>query len=236
MNEKDKFDEFGNRVEYIKSEASREVSDAAEELRDDINEFRDEARKKFDRLQFEGKAVKGGIKAGKGARGLLEFAGDSLGLLILKNQGSKDLAYKIIKGGRSLGETAEDLVGKAFREGGKVVGQAAETVDVDKLRDKADEVKDQVARKISETELLEKVKPDEIKAKLEDAFQKAGEKVREVKSDLIEDPETAEKKRADLEAKIEAFEKLYEEESIERELHSTEGYKPEEVKVTREKY
>src|SRR5690606_2748868 len=114
--------------------------------------------RKFNRIQFEGKAARGGEKVGKSARSLFEFAGDSIGLLILKNQGKKDLAYQIIKGGRDLGKTAEDLLGKVFREGGKVVGETAEKVDVDSLRQKAEEVKVSLTQKLEETELLEKVK------------------------------------------------------------------------------
>ncbi|MFB0958718.1 hypothetical protein [Proteiniclasticum sp. QWL-01] len=235
MDEKGKFDEFGNKVEYTSANAYEEFESDHTQPGEGFNEFQEEARRKFNRIQFEGKAARGGEKVGKSARSLFEFAGDSIGLLILKNQGKKDLAYQIIKGGRDLGKTAEDLLGKVFREGGKVVGETAEKVDVDSLRQKAEEVKVSLTQKLEETELLEKVKPDEIKSKLEGAFHKVTEKVQDLKSDLTEDPVSAEQKKADLEAKIEAFEKLYEDESIERELHSTEGYKPEESK-SREKY
>lgn len=180
----DKIDEFGNRVEYIKSDTGEESHETAEETRENFNEFRDDAKKKFDRLQIEHKAVKGGQKAGKGVRSLLEFAGDSLGLLILKNQGNKDLAKKIIKGGRSAGETAENLLGKAFKQSGKVVGQAAEKVDVDTLLKKAEDMKEQ---------MLQKVKPDEIKSKISEAFHKVEEMVQDIKADMQDDPEQAEK-------------------------------------------
>ena len=222
----DNIDEFGNRVEYIKSESVEESHETADENLEDFNEFREDAKKKFDRIQFENKATKGGEKAGKGARSLLEFAGDSLGLLILKSQGNKELARKIIKGGRSAGETAENFLGKAFRQSGKVVGQAAEKVDVDALWNKAEDMKEQMSQK---------VKPNEIKSKISEAFQKVEGMVQEIKTDMQDDPEQAEKKRADLEAKIAAFEKLYEEESIDWELHSTDGYRPEETKESRDK-
>ena len=223
----DKIDEFGNRVEYIKSDLNHDDQTTANGSQEDFNEFRDDAKKKFDRIQFENKATRGGQKAGKGARSLIEFAGDSLGLLILKNQGNKKLAKTIIKGGRSAGETVENIFGKVFNEGGKVMGQAAEKVDMDLLLKKAEDMKNQ---------LSQTVKPGEIKNKLSEAFQKIEEMIQEIKSDVQDSPEKAEKKRADLEAKIAAFEKLYEEETTDWEIHSSEGYKPEEIKETCDKY
>ena len=236
MEDHDKFDEFGNKVEYVSAEAQWQLDEPAEAFRSDYNEFEDEARKKFDRQQFERRAVSGGAKIGRGTRDLLEFAGDSLGLFLLKNQGDRDLAYKIIKGARKAGAAAEEVLGQLFTEGGKAVGKAAEQVDVDALRDKAADLKAEVTRKVQDGDLLENLPVEEIRTKVEEAIHKVTDKVRTVKADLSEDPVSAEQKKADLEAKIAAFEKLYEEDSIDRELHSSEGYKPEEAKVTREKY
>lgn len=236
MDEKDKFDEFGNKVEYVSAEAKRLLEEQADAYRADYNEFQEDARKKFDRNQFERKAQTGGARIGKGARELLEFAGDTIGLFLLKNRGDRELAYKVIKGARKAGETAEGILGQVFTEGGKVVGQAAEQVDVDSLRDKAVELKDEMVRKVEDSDLLENVRVDELKNKVGDTLHKVTEKVKTVRADLTDEQESAEQKKEDLEAKIAAFEKLYEEESIERELHSNEGYKPEEAKVTREKY
>ncbi len=221
MNEK--LDEFGNKVEFTTSEVKDGLQEASRDLEEGFDEARSDARQKITREKIESGAESGGRKLGHGARSLLEFAGDSIGLMLLKNNGSRELAYKVIKGGRFLGETAETVLGTVMKGGGKVVGKASEKVDVAELRQKAGEVADTMKDRVRDSELLEKVNVESVKTKVEDMFQNVTDKFRM-------DPETQEQKKADLEAKIAAFEKLYEEETIQSELHPDEIYKPEELK------
>lgn len=104
MNEK--LDEFGHKVEFTTSDVKDGLLEASNDLEDGYEKAKESFRQKFDRAQFEHKAEARGKKVGKGARNLFEFAGDSIGLMLLKNNGNQDWAYKIIKGGRLLGETA----------------------------------------------------------------------------------------------------------------------------------
>lgn len=228
MNEK--LDEFGNKVEFTTSDVKEGLQEASKDLEEGFEESAGYAKRKFNRADLEEKAETGGRKIGKGARSFLEFAGDSIGLMLLKNNGDRDLAYKIIKGGRDFGQTAEDLLGKAIKGGGKVAGAASEKVDVDQLRQKAGEVVDSVTQKVKDSDLLDKVNVEGMKTKVEDMFQNVTEKVAQSKDKFKNDPAMQEQKKADLEAKIEAFEKLYEEETIQKELHPGEIYRPEEFK------
>lgn len=228
MNEK--IDEFGNKVEFTTTEVKDGLLEASRDLEDGFEAAAQSAKRKSGRAHLEEKAESGGKKIGQGARRILEFAGDSIGLLLLKNNGDRDLAYKIIKGGRDFGQTAEDLLGKAIKGGGKVAGAASEKVDVETLRQKAGEVVDTVKEKVKESDLLDKVNVEGMKTKVEDMFQNVTDKVAQGKEKFKSDPAMQEKKKADLEAKIEAFEKLYEEETIREELHPGDLYKPEEFK------
>lgn len=251
MDEKNRFDEFGNKVEYVASEAADDMEQAGADMKEGFNDFKDEAKKKADRLHMEGKIKDTGTVVSRGARSILEFAGDAIGLMILKGGGNKDTAYKVIKGGRSAAETAEDLLGKAFHGGSKVVGQATEKMDVEAIRHRAGEMKERISHKVNQSEMMDKVHPGEIKAKVEETlhkvtekvnmddiktkvgetFSKVTEKVKEVRKDTGDDPVSAEQKKMDLEAKIDAFEKLYEEDT--KDQNANQGYKPEERKEDR---
>lgn len=228
MNEK--LDEFGHKVEFTTSDVKDGLLEASNDLEDGYEKAKESFRQKFDRAQFEHKAEARGKKVGKGARNLFEFAGDSIGLMLLKNNGNQDWAYKIIKGGRLLGETAETVLDKVISGGGKVAAGVADKVDIDELRHKADEVADTVKEKVKDSELVGKVDIKGMKTKVEDMFQDVSDKVTQGIDKLKPDPISREQKKADLEAKIEAFEKLYEEEAINIELHPEDLYRPEELK------
>lgn len=228
MNEK--LDEFGHKVEFTTSDVKDGLLEASNDLEDGYEKAKESFRQKFDRAQFEHKAEARGKKVGKGARNLFEFAGDSIGLMLLKNNGNQDWAYKIIKGGRLLGETAETVLDKVISGGGKVAAGVADKVDIDELRHKADEVADTVKEKVKDSELVSKVDIKGMKTKVEDMFQDVSDKVTQGIDKLKPDPISREQKKADLEAKIEAFEKLYEEEAINIELHPEDLYRPEELK------
>lgn len=251
MDEKNRFDEFGNKVEYVASEAADDLKDTGAELREGFNEFKDEAKRKADRLHMEGKIKDTGTTISRGAKSLLEFAGDAIGLMILKSGGSRDTAYKVIKGGRDAAETAEHVLDKAFSGGSKVVGEATEKMDMDAIRHRAEEMKERISQKVNQSEVLDKVNPEEIKTKVEETLHKVSEKVnvgeiktkvgetmskvtekvKEVRRDMTDEPVSAEQKKMDLEAKIDAFEKLYEEDSLDH--NANQGYTPEERKEDR---
>ena len=233
MNEK--FDEYGNRTEFTPNESEGNEMDAVDALQETIERFEFEEEHQFNRARFEEKAASRGQSLGKGARTALEFAGDSLGLIILKNGGNRDLAYKLIKSGRKVGETLESVVNVSVKEGGRLLGNAAEQVDIDYLKERAGEVKNDVKRTVKESDVMEKIEPEYIKARAKDMVHTVTEKVQEGKEKFFkpEDPEEARRKQEELEAKIEAFEKLYEDEEREIELHQNKGYTPEEFKETK---
>lgn len=230
----EKYDEFGNRVEYSAAEGEHEDPEALTALEETIERFEAEESKKFDRGRFEARAAQGGQRLGRGTRSLVEFVGDSLGLAILKTSSRKDLAYKVIKGSRTFGHGAENLVDKAVTQGGKLLGGAAEQVDVDYLRERAQEVKADLSQNVKESAVLEKVEPAKIKAKAQDVYHSVFDKLREGKDRLSgrEDPVQAAKKQEELAERIAAFERLYEEEAKAEELHP-ECYTPEEFKETK---
>ncbi len=232
MNEK--FDEFGNRIEFTPADSENADIESVEALEETIEQFESEAQKQFNRARFEAKATESGKRLGHGVRSVLEFAGDSVGLIILKNGGRRDAAYKLLKGSRKVGKMAETIVNSAVRQGGKLLGATAEQVDVDYLKERAEEVKEDVTRKVKQSDVLEKIEPDHVRAKAKDLYQNVTAKVQEGKEKLFkpDDPEEARLKQEELERKIEAFEKLYEDEAREK-LHSEEGYKPEEFKETK---
>ncbi|MFZ2258455.1 MAG: hypothetical protein WAV55_10050 [Clostridiaceae bacterium] len=227
---KDKMDEFGNKVEFTTTDVKDGLLEASRDLEQGFDEAQDSVQSKFNREKFQNKAESGAKKVGKRARSIFEFTGDSIGLMLLKNNGNRDLAYKIVKAGREIGETAENLLGKAITSGGKVAGAAAEKIDIDHLREKAGDVADTVKEKVKDSQVLDKVNVEGMKTKVEDMFQNVSEKVSQGKDRIINDPMVQEQKRMDLEAKIDAFEKLYEDETIEEIRHPAESYRPEELK------
>lgn len=231
---KEKYDEYGNRTEFTPTEFENGEMEAVEALEETIGKFETEAQKEFNRARFEARATRGGRRLGHGTRAALEFAGDSIGLLILKNGGRRDLAYKLIKGSRKAGEAAESMVNTTVRQGGKLLGATAEQVDVDYLKERAEEVKEDVTRKVKQSDVLEKIEPEHVKAKAKDLYHSVTARVQEGKEKLLKPDDPAEdlRKQEELDRKIEAFEKLYEDEAREK-LHTQEGYKPEEIKETK---
>lgn len=227
------YDEYGHRTEFTPTESQVDDQEAVEALEETIEKFEAEAKKDFNRSHFEAGVSRGGQRFGHGTRAVVEFTGDSVGLLILKTSGHRALAYKVITGGRRAGQAAEVAVSKIVTGGGKLLGITAERMDVDYLRERAGEIKDDVSHKVKESDVLEKIEAEHIKAKAQDLYQNVSARVQEGREKIFkpEDPEEARLKQEELEQRIEAFEKLYEEEARER-LHKEEGYQPEEFKET----
>ncbi|PKK39399.1 hypothetical protein ABB02_01248 [Clostridiaceae bacterium JG1575] len=209
-------------------EAAREARAFMDDLEEEAEAFQKRAQKKYQKYQIEEKAAGASRVLGHGVRQAVEFATDSLGLILLKNQGKTDLAYKVIKSGRSVGAGAENVVASAVRGGGKVVGTLAGAWDVSGAAKRVAQMKDQVLG----TAAFDPEHPENLKNKVSQAVQKMSDEAEDLMRSYEEDPKQAQSRRVALEKKLSEFQKLYDEEAVKKE-HANEGYHPEETKEKR---
>lgn len=216
-----KVDEFGNKVEYVKNEAKETMDQFQQEVEEKAAKVGRQVERKANKVRIEENAKAAGQKVGRGAKGFFEFAGDSIGLMILKSGGNRDLAYRVIKAGRNVGQGAEKVFNTTLSQGGKLIGNAQEHIDVEQIKTKAGEIKNTVGEKFEDVRQAAEDKGvgQNLKTKVEDMFRR--------RKDEAEADKSEEELKADLENKIAEFEKLYEED-LEKE-----GYSPEETKETR---
>lgn len=111
---------------------------------------------KIEKDKIEKVTEKGSQTAGKAMKNVLQFATDSIGLLVLKKGNNKDLAYKIIKTGRDIADTAGKLTETSIKTGGVLAGGVINVVKSDKVKNAVggavESVKNTVAGKMNSVE------------------------------------------------------------------------------------
>lgn len=229
-------DEFGNNVEFVKESSDNKAT---------LDEFEKEAKEKALFLKeiqknedfCDEKCQRNWAESAKGAVG---FAGDAIGLTLLKLSGNKELAYKVIKGGRKLAQGTGAVVLTTVTTGKKANETLHNHVDVEGLKERATEIRDGVyekieAKKMNKTQ-SQPIYPDSDFETKQDPFKvvknfsekvttlldQAGTKVEEMKEKRDEKSEA--KRQEDVAKKVAEFEALYKDEKIEETIEESKKY------------